>query len=150
MTDPIAFASLTSRHGLPLLFPGQAAKEATLNEAIVRLDCLVHPVVLGEASSQPANPQDGDAWIVGTAASGIFTGHDDAVACYASGAWHFLEASPGMVVFDANLAIFRRFDAGWQQPASISDPSGGTSVDNEARVAIGEICQLLREAGLLA
>ncbi|WJY19457.1 DUF2793 domain-containing protein [Alteriqipengyuania flavescens] len=150
MTEPIAFASLTSRHSLPLLFPGQAAKEATLNEAIVRLDCLVHPVILGEALSDPANPNDGDAWIVGPAAGGAFAGRDDAVAFYAAGAWHFLDASPGLVVFDANLAIFRRFDAGWQQPTDISDPSGGTSVDNEARVAIGEICQLLREAGLLA
>ena len=40
MTDPI-----TPRFGLPLLAPGQAAKELTHNEALSLLDLLVQPVV---------------------------------------------------------------------------------------------------------
>lgn len=150
MTDPISLPSATSRHGLPLLFSGQAHKEPTLNEALMRVDALLHPVVEAELATPPGQPEDGESWLVASAATGAWQGRDGQIATYAGSSWHYLEPSEGMRVFDKNVAVFRKFDAGWQQPAAISDPSGGTSVDIEARVAIGEICQLLREAGLLA
>lgn len=150
MTDPVTFESTTPRHALPLLFPGQTQKEATLNEALIRLDLLTHTIVEGERADPPENPQSGESWIVSSGASGEWGGHERQIACFSAGIWHFLSPNAATVVFDKSAAQFRKCDADWQQPVTIVPPMGGQSVDFEARQAIGEICQLLREAGLLA
>jgi hypothetical protein len=43
-----------------------------------------------------------------------------------------------------------RFVGGWQRPATPADPSGGTTVDAEARTAIAGLVEALIAAGILA
>lgn len=150
MTLPTTFESTTPRHGLPLLFPGQAEKEASLNELAIRLDYLVQPIVLGERADPPAQPAEGEAWIIGRDATGVWSGHDREIAYYGAGHWHYHTPGPGSVVFDSDASQLRKYDADWQQSAVIIAPEGGETVDIEARAAIGKVCQLLREAGFLA
>ncbi len=60
----------TDRLELPYILPDQAQKHVTHNEALVRLDALVHLAVLDrDRSEAPAEPAAGDRHIVATGAS---------------------------------------------------------------------------------
>jgi len=80
MPDPFNFDSTSSRFGLPLLYVGQAQKEAWINEAIARIDSLLHCSVEGERADPPASPANGEAWIVASGATGSWTGKDAMIA----------------------------------------------------------------------
>jgi hypothetical protein len=161
----------SDRLALPLIVPGQAQKEMTHNEALSRLDITVQPVVQAVAPTDvPANPQPGQCWIVGTGATGVWAGHDGALAAWTAGGWRFVEAFEGMAVWsiaDA-MPVIRR-GTNWsighinsrqicvdnvrvltaRQPA-IAMPVGGTVIDGESRLVIGNILATLRTHGLIA
>ncbi len=149
MTDPIAFASATPRFALPQLFVAQAQKELTINEALARIDGLLHPAVEGEANAPPASPADGASWIVGTAPSGDWSGHAGQIALRQAGNWLFAAPSVGMVVFDKAAGCSARFEGGWQRAAAIAAPTGGTTADTQARTAIIALIAALVAAGIL-
>ena len=90
----------SDRLKLPYIAPGQAQKEMTHNEALALVDTLVQPVVQAVAPAAiPANPVLGQCWIVGTGATGVWAGHDGALACWTSGGWRFVPAFEGMSVW---------------------------------------------------
>lgn len=149
MTDPISFTSSTARFGLPLLFAAQAQKEFFVNEAHVLADALLHPVVEGSASSDPATPASGECWIVDTAATGSFVGHDESLACYHEGQWLFATPSEGMAVYDRSLSRLRYYAGGWQDNPAIAEPAGGSVIDQEARNALNDVIAAIRKAGIL-
>ena len=149
MTDPVTFASTTPRHGLPVLFPGQAQKEVTLNEALARIDALVHPAVQGIADAPPADPGEGESWLVSTTPSGAWSGEAETLATYQSGNWLFMAPVPGMKVFDVHSGVQWIFADRWQRSNPIAAPSGGTSADTQARAAIVELIAALELAGVL-
>ena len=141
MPEPILTAARTPRHALPYLFAGQAQKEAFVNEALSRLDALVQPAVLGEASAPPAAPSSGGSYIVGPAASGAWAGHEGQIATWIDTQWLFAVPTAGMRIHDVatgSLAVFDDAD-GWRHAASPGLPTGGAVVDVEARAAIAAI-----------
>lgn len=161
----------TDRLSLPLLAVAQAQKEMTHNEALVLLDSLVQPVVVAVApATVPAAPTPGQAWIVGTGATGAWAGHDGALAAWTAGGWRFVAAREGMVVWSlANAMPVRRTATTWEigalagavlalggtqvvgaRGSAIADPTGGTTIDSAARAAIGSILGALRTHGLIA
>ena len=146
MPEPLTYQNTTARLQLPYLYPGQAQKEFTVNEALARLDAVTHPVVLGELSEPPVAPLAGDCWVVGAAPSGLFAGHLDELAFFDGSQWSFVAPPPGMAIYDRSSATIRRFTDGWSDPATIDAPTGGTTVDAEARQAIVALLQAL--AGL--
>ena len=107
---------------------------------------------------------------VSAGATGAWAGRDSAIACWTSGGWRFADAFEGMTAW--NLATgtqARRTASGWTvgvinasayqvsgiqvlttRQAAISTPSGGATIDPEARIAVGAILTTLRTHGLIA
>lgn len=162
--------STTERLKMPLITPGQAQKETAHNEALAALDMLVCGYVEGPLNDPPAAPSAGDCYIVGDAPTGAWADQAGSVAGWTAGGWRHVAAVEGMRLTMRGSGVVAAFrDGGWeigsvradavliagskvlgQQAAAIAGPAGGTTVDAQARVAIGEILGALRGHGLIA
>jgi hypothetical protein len=162
---------ISHRLGLPFLIAGQAQKEVWHNEALMQLDYLVQPVILSHAPAiVPSNPQNGQSWIIGSSPSGLWSGKAKHLACWTSQGWRFAAPFEGLSCWSVADSMIWRFDgtnwlkgivtgqAVWlggdqiltsRQPA-INNPSSGTVIDAESRVAIASILASLRVHGLIA
>ncbi len=149
MMDAISFISASPRHALPFLFSGQSQKEFYVNEALARIDALLHAAIEGEASSPPASPLDGECWLVGSSPSGGWQDHAEELACYVGDGWIFLAPGDGMRLLDKSTGQTRLYRSGWTVASTPAAPTGGTTVDAEARTAIGELIAALSDAGIL-
>ena len=160
----------SARFALPLLQPGQAQKEVFHNEALSLVDLLLEAAVEGSPSAAPpATPDIGQCWIVAAAATGAWEGQEDRIAGWTGGGWRFLAPQPGTRVWDKAAGLWLHWNgSGWsdgglpaaalvvagqqvvgsRQPA-ISSPSGGTTIDAEARSAVAAIIVALETHGLI-
>lgn len=161
----------TPRWTLPLLVAGQAQKEYFHNEALVRIDALLHGrAESADVATPPSAPTIGQCWIVATGASGAWEGQDGALACWTDGGWRFVPARAGLCVAVADRDHDMRHDgSGWHdavvrsdglyidgqkiigpRAAAIAVPAAGTIVDVEARAAISAILTAMQAHGLIA
>jgi len=164
-------ADQSTRHALPFIAAGQAQKEITHNEALDRIDTLLHLSVLSlSLSAPPAGPVPGNAWIVGPTPTGTWSGHAGEIASFGEGGWRFALPVPGCLAWVVDLGVFAvRNDDAWVSDAwpahalrigdanllapalpAIGDVSGGSMIDVEARAAILAILNVLRYMGLIA
>jgi hypothetical protein len=151
MTDPVSFSSASPRFALPLLFAGQSQKEATVNEALLAADLLLHPAIEAVTATPPAAPMNGQCWLVGTDATGAFAGQTDRIVAWTEGGWRFIAPREGMRAYDIAATAYRLYAGGnWRLAAAPVAPSGGSVVDSQARVAIAAIITSLRSAGVLS
>jgi hypothetical protein len=140
---------LTPRHALPELFVGQAQKEITHNEALARIDALLHPEIQAVLTAPPpvlSEADNGKCWLVDDSASGIWAGKAGQIARWSAGSWRYLTPVHGMSAWHVigNVRLF--YIAGsWVEPAAIATPAGGTIVDAEARAAVAAILDHLRQ-----
>lgn len=143
--------SSTPRFGLPLLTVAQAQKEVTHNEALALIDALVQAAVeAGPQADPPAAPGEGQCWLVGTDATGDWAGKAGMLAVRTSGGWRFVAARAGMRVVRLADGAWLRFDGeAWIAPAEITGPSGGSTIDSEARSVITTLILLLEAHGIL-
>ena len=148
MTIPLALTGRSPRADLPFLFAAQAQKEATVNEALARIDALLAPCVEGESAAAPASPSAGESWIVAPAAQGIWEGHEGSLATFVAGTWVFAAPVDGMRTFDRSSGSVRIWIEGWQSVTLPSEPSGGSTIDVEARQAISALIAQLSNIGL--
>ena len=88
MSDML-FDSRTPRHDLPLLFAGQTQREGFVNEALARIDALLHGAIEAQLAAPPAAPAEGQCWLVASGSTGTWAGHDGEIAAYESGNWLF-------------------------------------------------------------
>jgi hypothetical protein len=161
----------SARYALPFLIPGQAQKEVYHNEALARIDSLLHAAVeSAPATAPPLAPLDGQCWIVGNGATGAWVGRDRDLAAWTDGGWRFVPIQPGALVWNKAAGCWIHFDGtqwgngviptagvavgghqvvGQRQPA-VPGPSGGTIIDVEGRAAIGQIIAALMSHGLIA
>jgi len=148
MTDPIAYTATTPRYGLPLLFAGQSQKEFYVNEAHALADALLHAACEGEAAAPPAAPTEGETWLVAAGATGDWSGEAGRLAAFQSGTWLFVSPRDGMRLFDRATGQVLLFNNGWHRPGAPAGPSGGATVDTEARAAISGLIAALIGAGI--
>lgn len=102
------------RLDLPYILPSQAQKHVTHNEALQRLDALVHLTLQAtEAETPPSDPGAGEIHALGAAPSGAWDGQAGQLALWDGSGWQFLSPQDGwhgfvrptgqMVVFDAGI-----------------------------------------------
>ena len=160
----------TPRLSLPFLSPGQAQKEFFVNESLQKLDFLVAGAVEEPPRSDPpALPTIGAAYIVGGTPTGDWAGRSRCIAGYSDGGWRFISAAEGMRIYvkaAETIAVFRAGEweigsvrcsqlvvSGQQVVGARGDgigtPTGGLTIDVEARAAIDEILERLRSHGLI-
>lgn len=141
----------TARFALPLLAVAQAQKEATHNEALTLIDALLHAVVeAGPQDAPPADPADGQCWLVGAAPLGAWTGRSAQLAIYSSGGWRFAVPRAGMRLHRKSDGACLRFDDGeWRAPPNIALPTGGETVDLQARSTLQSLIQVLQLQGVV-
>lgn len=162
-------AETSARFALPFIMPGQAQKELYHNEALMRIDAALHPAVeQAPLATPPANPAEGQCWIVATGGSGAWSGRDGSLAVWTEGGWRFVPPVPGMTAWSkdqgvplvwngsawntgelicAGVVVGGAKVVGGRQPA-VPNPSGGTVIDVEARAAIDLITAALKSHGL--
>lgn len=161
----------SDRLKLPLLAAAQAQKEVTHNEALALADIAVQAVVQAVApAGVPGAPTLGQCWIVGAAPSGVWAGRAGAIAAWTSGGWRFVEPFEGMEAWSiADNTSVRRTAAAWTVGAAtavtlsisglqvvgarrprILGPTGGTTLDVQARAAIATVIASLEAHGLLS
>lgn len=142
----------TGRYKLPLLAVSQAQKEITHNEALARIDALLHAVAQDERSDPPilSDADIGKCWLISNTAVGEWATKSGQLAIWVGGGWRFCEASEGMRVRMQISGIDRVRSGGeWKTAPNIADPVGGTLIDNEARQAIVSLLGHLRSIGAL-
>lgn len=152
MPQPVITAARTARLDLPFLFPGQAQKEAFVNEALARLDLLVQPSVIDERNEPPATPADGDCHLVGNAPTDDWSAHSGALAVWAGNQWLFGMPHEGMALFDRAAGCLARYSgaAGWTRVAAPDPVAGGAVQDSELRAAFAQLAAGLRSLGIFA
>ena len=139
--------------------------------ALALLDLLVGAAVEAVLlDAPPASPVVGSGYVVGPNPTGAWAGHSLAIAGYSAGGWRFVAATDGLAVIDkvsGESAVFT--DGAWEKGhvkaaklsiggnqvvgprlAAVADPSGGSTIDAEARAAIASILLRLRQHGLIA
>lgn len=149
MTD-FSFDSSTSRFDLPLLFAAQAQKEIFVNEMASRIDCLLHPVIEGVANLPPQTSTDGQAWIIGPDAAGLWAGRSGKVAVRRADDWLYINPVVAMRAFDKSSGRDLVYRDSWMSSQRPAIPNAGTTVDIEARAAIQEIIVALSTYGIFS
>ncbi|PKB14229.1 uncharacterized protein DUF2793 [Novosphingobium kunmingense] len=149
MTD-IPFDSRTARHELPLLFAGQAQKESFVNEALARIDALLHLAVEAVQAAPPDGPSDGQAWIIAPAPSGDWSERAGLIAARQGGQWLYFVPREGMRAFDRGSLRELVFRNGWIAAERPDEAIGGTTVDSEARQAIARVITELQRVGIFS
>ncbi|WP_313333127.1 DUF2793 domain-containing protein [Sphingobium yanoikuyae] len=161
----------SDRWALPLLHAGQAQKEMMHNEALARIDMLLHGVAeSADLAVPPTAPVAGQCWIVAAGARGAWAGREEDVAGWTEGGWRFVAPRPGLrlEVADRGHAMVHDGTA-WQDSAvrgdgfyvddqqivgarlaAIAPPTDGTTVDVESRGAIAAILAALQAHGLIS
>jgi hypothetical protein len=130
----------TPHLGLPFIVQGQAQKEVTHNRALNILDGLVQlSAKTRSLTVPPSSPAEGDRWIVGAGATGVWAGKDGQVALWTDSAWRLFPPLPGWVCFieDEGLAVYA--NGAWQTVSvlTINGASIGLNINEQELVLTG-------------
>ena len=131
-----------------IMHAGQAQREFFVNESLARLDLLIQPAVVGEIGNPPEEPEEGQCFLIAETAGGIWTGLDGNIAGWIAGEWVNAVPSEGMQLHDLSTSTMLTYKGGWQRSTPIAEPSGGNTIDAEARSAIAALIATMRQHGV--
>lgn len=122
--------SRTPHLDLPLVAAAQAQKHVTVNEALSALDATVHLSALSATEvAPPSSPVDGDRYVVGSGATGDWSGRDAQIALFQNGGWLFLAPKPGWRAWLEDRSAALVFDgAAWGPPPLTAHPKGAATL----------------------
>ncbi|EAQ03095.1 hypothetical protein OB2597_13163 [Pseudooceanicola batsensis HTCC2597] len=134
---------------LPYIQPSQAQKHVTHNEALLALDALVQLGVLSaDTAAEPADPAEGDRYILPAGATGAWSGRDGDLAMRAGEGWVFLAPRAGWSAWVADTGQTLRHDGtGWSP--EISDHQNLAMVGVNAAADAGNRLTVASGASLL-
>jgi hypothetical protein len=122
------------RLSLSYVAPNQAQKHVTVNETFRRLDALTQASVRSRTeTAEPAEPEEGDAYVIPSGASGAAWDAFDAgdLAAFQDGAWARIAPFEGLRVWVADSDEFAIYDG-----AAWAALSGGGSSETAAKFGI--------------
>ncbi len=123
----------TPRLKLPQLVSQQEMTNVTWNEALAKLDALSDLVLLGQyINDPPANPHDGDAYLLGAAPTGAWAGYAYKIASCLDGGWRIYTPFDGLRAVIGNTAIL--YTNGTWTPIASTDfatKSGSETLTNK-------------------
>jgi hypothetical protein len=141
------------------------------NEALQTIDAVVSATVEEPPRNDPpVSPAEGSSYIVGAAPTGAWAGKAGQVATMSGAGWRFVEPVEGLSALVRTSRLRAQYVGGsWEigvaraavieiggeqvvgtQSAAIAAPTGGPTIDAEARATINEILAALRGHGLIA
>ena len=104
---------------LPYIMAAQAQKHVTHNEAIKRLDAIVHLAVVDrDLTAPPGSPVEGARYIVGPSPTGAWAGQTNAIAAYQDGAWAFYTPLEGWLAWIADEDVLTSWSGTAWSPVS--------------------------------
>jgi hypothetical protein len=65
------------------------------------------------------------------------------------GGWIYVTPIDGLMVLNRATGQILRYFSGWKSASTITAPSGGTTIDTQARSAITQIIAALQASGIL-
>ncbi|KZK82252.1 hypothetical protein PsAD13_03811 [Pseudovibrio sp. Ad13] len=137
----IMMSETTSHLKLPFLAAAQAQKHVTHNEALALVDLVVQLcVVSNSVSAPPADPAEGERYIVPAASTGAFAGQESKIAAFDGGIWRFLAPVEGWAAWVQSLGAMQVFSGGkWTGFSSVAglgvdDVTGGAAFQQEKTV----------------
>ena len=92
---------------------GESGWNSGMDENIVKLGFESRKRINGILSSPPSSPSNGDAYIVGTAPTGLFSGKFANIAIYDRGSWVFITPKSQEVVFNTSDGCDYIYNNGW-------------------------------------
>lgn len=117
---------------LPYLEAAQAQKHVTVNEALSKLDALVHLAVHSRVVAiPPASPVDGDRYLLPASPTGMWAGHTGKVALRLEGAWVFATPREGWRLWVSDEDVLLGFNGTTWNAAGVP-----TSLQNMQAVGI--------------
>ncbi len=122
---------------LPYILAAQAQKHVTHNEALRALDAIVQLAVLDrDLTTPPGSPLDGDRYIVGVGATGVWVGKDSQIAAWQDGAWAFYQPNEGWLAWVTDEDVLCVSDGSTWLVASSGGDSGSGSVNPTPLVGV--------------
>lgn len=157
----------TPRLHFPLIASGQTQKDVTHNEAILAIERVTSVTVTSRSViTPPTAPPEGAVFIVPAVATQTWGQPAGMMMHWHVDGWQLMLPHDGQVVLLADEGVMLVHRQGWQSlwpvlglevggravlaapPSAIAPPSGGGTVDSQARDAIASIISLLVQQGL--
>ncbi|MBW6421395.1 DUF2793 domain-containing protein [Rhizobium sp. XQZ8] len=146
-------ADTTNNLAIPFILPSQAQKHVTHNEALLKLDALVHLTIVDELSAPPSAPAEGSSYLISATPTGIWTGKAGRIASWQDGHWSLAEPHRGWRAWFESLEKLKVFsDPGWRDiplpsEGNVDRLGIGTTPDATNRLAIASPASLFTHAG---
>jgi hypothetical protein len=116
----------TANLGMEFLEQNQSQKHVTVNDALIELDAVVQLSVINRTTSTPpANPANGDRYLIGASPTGAWTGSAGKITMYQDNAWHIYTPKKGWICYVEAEKLYLRYDTSWAISSARSDSPNG-------------------------